>query len=47
VLEVEIGNTPAEELYKRFGFAHLETTQFNRHARVLNCPGFHKLLKLV
>lgn len=47
VLEVEIGNTPAEKLYERFGFTHLFTTQFNRHAQLLQCPGYHKLLKVV
>lgn len=47
VLEVEIDNFPAESLYQKFGFIRVHTTRFNRRARILQCPGFHKLLKIV
>ncbi|MHC1740223.1 MAG: GNAT family N-acetyltransferase [Anaerolineaceae bacterium] len=47
VLEVEIGNTPAETLYTKFGFNLLKTTEFGRHAAKLQCPGYYKLLKFV
>jgi len=44
VLEVEIGNTAAIQLYESYGFRKQSTTEFGRHARVLNCPGYHKML---
>ncbi len=44
VLEVEIDNTPAIECYKRFGFVTQFTTRFGRHAEMLRCPGYHKML---
>jgi ribosomal protein S18 acetylase RimI-like enzyme len=47
VLEVEIDNIPAESLYQKFGFTREHTTRFNRRARILKCPGFHKLVKIV
>jgi ribosomal protein S18 acetylase RimI-like enzyme len=47
VLEVEIDNHPAESLYRKCGFTREHTTRFNRRARILKCPGFHKLVKIV
>ena len=47
VLEVEIGNTPAEKLYEGAGFTCIHTTFFNQHARALHCAGFHKMIKIV
>jgi ribosomal protein S18 acetylase RimI-like enzyme len=44
VLEVEIGNTAAIQLYESYGFNKQYTTGFGRHARVLKCPGYHKML---
>ncbi len=44
VLEVEIGNTPAIQLYEGVGFKTQFTTEFGRHARVLKCPGYHKMV---
>ena len=44
VLEVEIGNAAAVQLYEGYGFVKQFTTEFGRHARVLNCPGYHKML---
>lgn len=43
-LEVEIGNTPAIECYQRFGFVTQFTTRFGRHAAMLRCPGYHKMV---
>ncbi len=44
VLEVEIGNTPAIQLYEGVGFKTQFTTEFGRNARVLKCPGYHKMV---
>jgi ribosomal protein S18 acetylase RimI-like enzyme len=44
VLEVEIGNMAAIRLYEAYGFKTQFTTEFGRHARVLKCPGYHKML---
>lgn len=44
VLEVEIGNAAAIQLYEGYGFRKQFTTEFGRHARVLKCPGYHKML---
>ncbi len=44
VLEVEIGNTAALLLYESYGFRKQLTTEFGRHARVLKCPGYHKMV---
>lgn len=44
VLEVEIGNTAAIQLYEGYGFKTQFTTEFGRHARVLKCPGYHKMV---
>ena len=46
VLEVEIGNDPALKLYQKSGFEILHTTEFKR-ADLLNCRGFHKMLKII
>ena len=43
-LEVEIGNTAAIECYQRFGFDTQFTTNFGRHAGLLQCPGYHKMM---
>jgi ribosomal protein S18 acetylase RimI-like enzyme len=43
-LEVEISNTPAIECYQRNGFVTQFTTRFGRHAAILRCPGYHKML---
>jgi len=43
-LEVEIGNVPAIECYQRYGFVTQFTTQFCRYSRLLQCPGYHKML---
>jgi ribosomal protein S18 acetylase RimI-like enzyme len=43
-LEVEIGNVAAIECYQRFGFITQFTTNFGRHAGLLQCPGYHKML---
>jgi ribosomal protein S18 acetylase RimI-like enzyme len=44
VLEVEIGNTAAIQLYEGYGFKTQFTTDFGRHKHVLNCPGYHKMV---
>jgi ribosomal protein S18 acetylase RimI-like enzyme len=44
VLEVEIGNTPAITLYHGYGFRTQFTTEFGRHAKLLQCPGYHKMV---
>jgi ribosomal protein S18 acetylase RimI-like enzyme len=44
LLQVEIGNNPAIECYQRFGFVTQFTTRFGRHADLLQCPGYHKML---
>jgi ribosomal protein S18 acetylase RimI-like enzyme len=43
-LEVEIGNEPAITCYERFGFRTQFTTRFGRHADLLKCPGYHKMV---
>jgi ribosomal protein S18 acetylase RimI-like enzyme len=43
-LEVEIGNTPAIQLYERTGFSIHQTTEFGARANLLACPGFHKMV---
>lgn len=47
VLEVELDNLPARTLYQKQGFELQFTTEFGRHAKTLNCPGYHKLFKVV
>lgn len=44
VLEVEIDNKPAIECYQRYGFVTQFTNRFGRHADLLRCPGYHKML---
>jgi len=44
VLEVEIGNIPAITLYQGYGFQTQFTTDFGRHAKLLQCPGYHKMV---
>ena len=44
VLEVEIGNIAAIQLYGGYGFKTQFTTDFGRYARVLKCPGHHKMV---
>jgi ribosomal protein S18 acetylase RimI-like enzyme len=44
-LEVEIGNEPAITCYERFGFRTQFTTRFGRYADLLQCPGYHKMLR--
>jgi GNAT superfamily N-acetyltransferase len=45
VLEVEIDNHKAKKLYEKFGFVCIATTEFRGRAKVLACPGYHKMLK--
>jgi len=44
-LEVEIGNLPAETLYRKFGFDYKFTIEFSRRAQILHCPGYHHMVK--
>ncbi|MBA4376863.1 MAG: hypothetical protein C0401_11930 [Anaerolinea sp.] len=46
-LEVEIGNDPAIQLYQKMDFKIINTIEFNKKADVLQCPGFHKMLRTV
>lgn len=45
VLEVEIGNDNAIQLYKKAGFEIVHTIYFNDKKGRLNCPGFYKMTK--
>lgn len=47
VLEVELDNQPARQLYGKQGFEVQYTTKFGRHARTLSCPGFDKMVKII
>jgi ribosomal protein S18 acetylase RimI-like enzyme len=47
VLEVEIGNEPAINLYKKMGFSVVHTREFKQYSALLSCPGFHKMLKII
>jgi ribosomal protein S18 acetylase RimI-like enzyme len=47
VLEVEINNTGAINTYKKYGFSTVRKTEFRRRAKILGCPGYYKMLKVL
>jgi ribosomal protein S18 acetylase RimI-like enzyme len=47
VLEVEINNTSARLAYEKFGFKIIGKTEYKKREKILGCPGFYKMLKLL